>query len=231
MMVRFITFGDGNQGCYDAAERLGKQAFDSLLFDDIKVYHRNDLQEDFWSKHGKMIENSRRGYGYWIWKPFLVNQNIQEMKTGDVLLYADAGCEIGGEKTKILRELLGRDDIDMLNSLACKPERRWCKRGLVERMGIPFDSPLLDEIQYQGGAVIYFVNDKIKEFTQRWSDLCEKHENIDDSGRYQWCKEFKDHRHDQAVYSLLLKTSDIQFESVMTRGIHISRNKSKISCL
>ena len=28
----------------------------------------------FWENHGKIIENNSRGYGYWLWKPYIVKK-------------------------------------------------------------------------------------------------------------------------------------------------------------
>ena len=47
---------------------------------------------EFWVKHGNFIENNKRGYGYWLWKSYIVKKQLELMKEGDILLYADSGC-------------------------------------------------------------------------------------------------------------------------------------------
>ena len=89
-----ITFAAGSQKYIDAANRLISQAISTNIFDKTILYTAEDLQSDteFWFKHGIFIENNPRGYGYWLWKPYLIKKTMLKMKHGDVLLYLDCGC-------------------------------------------------------------------------------------------------------------------------------------------
>jgi hypothetical protein len=55
-----------------------------FLFD----YCPPELQQDsaFWQKHGDFILSNPRGYGYWIWKSYLIQQKLLEIPDGDILL-------------------------------------------------------------------------------------------------------------------------------------------------
>lgn len=96
MSKEFITFGAGGDNYIEAGNRLIEQAKSLELFDKITLYKDADLKADteFWEKHGDFIEKNKRGYGYWIWKPYLIKKSMDSMKDGDILLYADCGCEI-----------------------------------------------------------------------------------------------------------------------------------------
>ena len=95
-MKSIITFGAGSQDYYDAVKRLTKQSTELELFDNIIGYTDKNLKNDniFWEKHSNFITNNKRGYGYWIWKPYLIKKTMDNMKDGDILLYLDCGCEI-----------------------------------------------------------------------------------------------------------------------------------------
>ena len=41
---------------------------------------------DFYEKHKNFINNNKRGYGYWIWKSYIVYKNLQKMNNGDILI-------------------------------------------------------------------------------------------------------------------------------------------------
>lgn len=80
MVLKFLTFGSHN-GCIhanyiDAAVRLANQVKELKLFDEIIVYTGNNLKEDteFWNKHSEFILNNRRGFGYWLWKPYIIKK-------------------------------------------------------------------------------------------------------------------------------------------------------------
>jgi hypothetical protein len=75
-MKYFITFGAGGQNYYDAVNRLINQVKILNIFDKIIGYTDNDLKNDveFWTKHSNFIENNKRGYGYWLWKPYIIKK-------------------------------------------------------------------------------------------------------------------------------------------------------------
>jgi hypothetical protein len=102
----FITFAAGDQKYLDAANRLISQAKSANIFDQTILYTAEDLQSDaeFWSKHGHFIENNPRGYGYWLWKPYLIKKTMSKFKYGDVLLYLDCGCEIDKRNSVLIKK-------------------------------------------------------------------------------------------------------------------------------
>ena len=95
MYINFITFGS-HDNYIDAGIRLINQASDLKIFNDIKLYSKDDLESDinFWNKNKDFIINNPRGFGYWIWKPYLIKKSMDQMKDNDILLYLDCGCEI-----------------------------------------------------------------------------------------------------------------------------------------
>lgn len=111
MKTVFITFGAGTKEYEDAAERIAQQAASLKIFDNIIKYTEQDLQndEEFWSKHGDFIENNKRGYGYWIWKPYIVKKTMDTLADDDILMYLDCGCELDiRKKKKIIECKIGR---------------------------------------------------------------------------------------------------------------------------
>ena len=102
-MKRFITFGAGGQRYIDAGNRLLNQSNNVELFDKTTLFTEDDLKSDvdFWSQHSNFIEHNRRGYGYWLWKPYIIKKTMEEMKDGDILLYLDCGCEIDVRNNKV----------------------------------------------------------------------------------------------------------------------------------
>ena len=94
-MYYFLTFGAGNS-YIDAVQRLARQADEFKLFTEIFCMTESDLKEDleFWGKHGEFMMNNRKGYGYYIWKPYIISKTLSKLEKDDILLYLDAGCEL-----------------------------------------------------------------------------------------------------------------------------------------
>ena len=93
MKINFVTFG--SHGTFiDAVNRIVMQANNLNIITEINGYTALDLQDDnyFASKHAEFINKNRRGFGYWLWKPYLIKKNMDAMEDGDILLYSDSGC-------------------------------------------------------------------------------------------------------------------------------------------
>ena len=78
----------------DAANRLCKQAETLNLFKSITHRDLKYLKDTgFFYNYDKEIFKEQ-GFGYWIWKPYIVYEKLKELNKNDILIYMDAGCEI-----------------------------------------------------------------------------------------------------------------------------------------
>jgi len=232
MKKYFITFGGGAQNFYDAASRLVKQVENLNLFDNINFITDKDLQKDdyFWEKHSSFILNNRRGYGYWLWKPYIIKKNIEKMNDGDILLYLDCGCEIDiNNKDTLLSkfEIVKREHIIGTNTN--QPEGKWNKMDLICKLNM-LDDKYLNTLQRQAGVVLYFISNKTRELVNEWYKLASEYHFLDDSPSIKPnLKNFKEHRHDQAIFSLLTKKYNLYSNHNLNDCIKIFRNKTGIS--
>jgi len=106
MTKYFITFGGGSQEYREGSKILTDQILKTGYFDVGIGFTDLDLQNDtdFWNKHSDFILSNRRGFGYWIWKSYLIMKTMEKMEENDVLLYLDAGCEINMSEKEFLLE-------------------------------------------------------------------------------------------------------------------------------
>lgn len=88
----FITFG--NPTYHNSVKRICKEAENLDFFTKIYGFTEVDLKQDeyFWNNHGNFIENNNRGYGYWLWKSYLIQKELNRINENDILIYCDAGC-------------------------------------------------------------------------------------------------------------------------------------------
>ena len=215
IIKKFITFGAGHQKYIDMIDKLTTSAKNTFLFDQVDFYTDKDLKDDieFWNKHGKFIENNKRGYGYWIWKPYLIKKTINKMNHGDILLYLDVDSSIDVDKKENLKKMFEIVKNDLILGTIHKgkhgAEIKWCKRDLLLKLGM-HKSRLLHHAQRQSGLILFYVCDKVINLVNEWYEICCDYHMIDDSPSM--CRNYRmfwEHRHDQSVFSLLTKKYNI----------------------
>jgi hypothetical protein len=230
MQKIFITFGAGSDE-YDAARnRLVFQATNCHVFDKVIGYSIEDLKKDtvFWNQHSEFIQNNPRGIGYWIWKPYLILKTLESMDYGDVLIYADCGCEIDVRKRNNI--LFMTENISLKEHIIASfgdIEKRWVKRDILQFLNVD-STTYLDTQQRQASSICITKTLPTFNLVKEWYNTCCNYHLIDDSPsilpNYD-C--FIENRHDQCIFSLLTKKYNLG-NSVSLDGIaiNIARNRT-----
>jgi hypothetical protein len=227
--MHFITFGS-HDNYIDAAVRLCKQAETFKLFSTITAYTGVYLKKDktFWKQHGAFVTKHKRGFGYWVWKPYLVLKTMNQMKNGDTLLYLDCGCELDLSEKNYLLECIKivKHDKIIGSDTGCI-EKVWNKRDIIEFLDMDKEE-CLNSTQRQAGALLILICDETRELVKEWYHLACDYHTIDDSPsilpNY---PEFKEHRHDQSIFSLLTKKYNLFSTTYIDKHcIKILRNKN-----
>lgn len=190
-----------------ALKRIKEQAEASGYFATVKLYIPQTTPgiED----HADFIAKNRRGYGYWIWKTLVLLDRMRTVPEGDIVVYADAGCTVNDGATAA-----GLWDIWIAAVLAHPTQRigfhtgnleaAWCKGDLLAYFGgVPKDPG-----QLWAGAQIMVNTPANRAFVTEWLDIMTRdgyHFVTDAPSRLPNEREFREHRHDQSVFSLLSK--------------------------
>ena len=208
-MKYFLTFGGPTIGYRNRVNQVTNDIKKFNIFDNIFGFNDDILKQDkiFWQKHGHFLESNRRGYGYWLWKSYLVNKIINKMNDGDILLYCDTGCEFninGKNRLEEYLEIVKNSESGILTFYLKYPEYEWTKNDLFENLNCS------DEIKNskQNMATIFFIKKCANsvEFLKKWYETCCNYNLINDSPSISSNHpEFKEHRHDQSVLSCLCK--------------------------
>lgn len=225
MSFNFITFGS-HDNYVDAMIRLYKQAKKLNIFNKISAYSGDYLKNDidFWKKHKDFIENNKTGYGYWLWKPYIIKKEMEKMNDGDILLYIDCGCELYDKEKSWLNKCIeyvkkdliigtyssyyiGRNKT-IIGKFYCY-EKEWTKMDLVMKLNMNNDK-YLESPQHQAGVIMFYICNQTRKLVNEWYDLGCDYCNIDNSPSINKNLDvFKEHRHDQSIFSLLTKKYDI----------------------
>ena len=228
MSYIFITFSAGKQNYIDAGKRLINQANETELFEKTIFYTDQDLKNDheFWSQHSHFIENNKRGYGYWLWKPYIIKKTMESMKDGDILLYLDCGCEIDVQKKNEIIKFMDFVKKDLIIGTRTLVEKDWNKMDLIIKLNM-LDNKYLNTDQHQAGAILFLVCDKTRNLVNEWYEIGSEYHYIDDTPSIIPNFDcFKEHRHDQSIFSLLTKKYDLYSIHNMYYCIEYIRNLS-----
>jgi hypothetical protein len=195
------------------------------------------LDPDFKKKMEARLVKGSRGFGYWCWRPQVVLQALRQMSDGEILLYCDVGCHLNlkglprlreylsmADKYEILafqgRSLLGTSKYDPLhhfNSIGI-----WTKGDVIDYFGVRDDKELLASGQYSGGVFLVKKTARTIAFYKRYLSIAMEHfEFFDDTPSITPnLQDFVEHRHDQAVFTLLCMQYGIQTLSTCEYGIY-----------
>ena len=205
--IVFITFSDGIKYKY---KRIIEQAKTSKFFKECIPYTLKDLDKDFTEKNSNFIENNPRGYGYWIWKPYIILKTMKKLNYNDIIMYSDSGSVInpnGFKRIKYYYELL--KSYDMICFQIKYDEIEWNKKDTVDYIFNIFGNSnynLLNTKQITPGTILLRNNEKTFNFMKLWYNISLNYHFIDDTlSNSPNFKEFIEHRHDQSIFSLLTK--------------------------
>ena len=208
----FCSFSDTTM--YQSLQRIGKQAKKFKLFKKVFLFTERELPQETREECAKIIEitGRRRGYGYWIWKPVILLECLNKMKTNDILVYTDACSHLNYKgKTKLLSyiEQAKQNDIwvtKMGNELNELNYTKADTRELFKDM-LPTED-VLKEGQIQSGNIIMTKNEYTINIIKTWKEYMNVNNlhYFDDSESISSnITGFKENRHDQSIFSLILK--------------------------
>ena len=192
---------------YQKQLRLNKKsALEVGKVDEYYSYGPYDLDNEFKQKN-KDILSRKRGNGYWLWKPYIINKTITEkLNEGDYLIYTDAGTLFMDSTLSVINFLIKNNASMWMNKLT-HLESKYSKRDAFILMGV--DTPFYSQTyQYSATIQIYKKSYYSIKFIQDWLYYCQDKRIITDEnnvlGKPNY-ENFKDNRHDQTVLSLLIK--------------------------
>jgi hypothetical protein len=168
--------------------------------------HDHDFEEikesDFY-KDNQNIFKYKKGIGYWLWKPYIILQELQKLEKGDVLIYCDSEIKIIDSLFPVIQ--LTEQQAIVLFGNCMDTNNMWIKRDCFVLMDCDMSeywfSPHCD-----AAFIILKKSDVAVSFVQEWLEYC-KNENIltdlPNSCGKDNIEGFIDHRRDQAVLSLM----------------------------
>jgi hypothetical protein len=136
MKIHFISFASSNFS--RTLERIKKEAIESEFFDVIQCFTEKDIPE-FYNKYENWIKSNPRGFGYWLWKPYIIKKYLSTMSEEDILIYLDSGCTINKNGKERFNEYI-----------------KWCIKSPFKNLSFQYNQ--YKEYQYTKGDIINYFN-------------------------------------------------------------------------
>jgi len=210
MAIHFLTFGDSAR--YSGAlHRCEKQAKEFEIFSNVYAVDENDLMKNFssfWENHKDFMLGNRRGFGYWIWKSYLISELLENIPKNDIIFYMDSGCQLNPKGMNRFKEYCdyAADHGGVAFNLNL-PELQWTKSDTYHRVFGKLGDDV-NEMQHVGGINFFKNTTETLDLVKEWQQICseDNYHYIDDSPSVKQNHSiFKEHRHDQSIFSLLIK--------------------------
>lgn len=204
----FLAFGGPGSNFHSAVNRICTQIGEFNVFDDIvgltELYLKNDTE--FYNKHGTFIEENSRGYGYWLWKSYIVKKQLEKMNENDILVYADAGCLINIHGKKRLYEyfdLVNNNEYGILSFQMQHLERKWTKMDIFKH----FDAyEYIESKQLHATTFVIRKCEHSVNMVNKWYETCTNYDLLNDSpSNSKNHPDFSENRHDQSIWSIIRK--------------------------
>ncbi len=179
------------------------------LFDEVVSFTPEDMEPAFLQQNKKIL-SQKKGNGCWLWKPYFIRKALDRLNPGDFLFYSDSGAYFIRPITPLI-DICRESGQDLIVFELKHPESAWTKRDAFILMDC--DSPEYAESRQRLAAFSLwkksgFTMDFISEFLSYAQDerMITDLDNQCDLPNY---PDFREHRHDQSIFSLLTKKYDL----------------------
>lgn len=182
-------------------------------FDNSIMYKSSNLPQQFLDENFEIISQPR-GYGYWLWKPYIILSIMNHLKDGDKLFYMDS--------SNIILQHLGNllsssEDIILFENKDSNPydqvwiNRDWTKRDCFILMDCD-ESKYWDGKQANASYQLYTKTERTLTFLNEMYNYAKNKNILTDIPNIYGdnLSGFRDHRHDQSILSLMAIKYDIK---------------------
>lgn len=206
--IVFVSFA--NSKYKESLAVAGKQAAKMNIFDKIYLFRESDLDKKFRKSLKPWLYI--RGYGYWRWKPYFCHKVMCQLNDNDIIVYGDAATAFNPKGIDRLKEY-----IDLVNSSESGilvfedyfKEHQYNKFDSLAFFDVDKDPDIIDSNQFLGGLWIMRKTPISLGLIEEWYHLALNNEDLftDKKSKRKEIPEFIEHRHDQSVFSILVKLS------------------------
>jgi len=203
--MKLITFGHGP---FIHSQKQFADHLSSII--DIKQHHHtsDDLGIGFKNKFKDFLKY-KRGYGYCIWKPYLILKELNKLGENDVLLYIDSTDRVEAEFFKAIKSHLNNNNNLFLNRGF--QHSHWTKRDTFVLMDCDTEH-FYNQTQLEAGVIIVRKNKENTDLISEWFDNCSNPDILLDKPNVCGLPNlpgFREHRYDQSILTNIIAKRNI----------------------
>lgn len=176
-------------------------------FDGVISYTDKGREWEFVKKYEDVSKT--RGYGFWQWKPIIILDALNKLNDGDIIGYVDSGNLIINNLDYIFsvcteQGIVLFDNRDGNYQRDTHKNKEWTKRDCFVLMDCDSEK-YYNAPQVDGSYQFYKKTPDTIKFLEEYISFCSNENIISDIPNITKdnLPEFKDHRHDQSILSLM----------------------------
>jgi hypothetical protein len=99
----------------------------------IVIFNKSQIDNEFVERNKSILE-CQRGGGYWLWKPYIINEFLKNINDNDIVFYLDSKYLFIENFTNLYSDFMLNNDILIWKN---KPNNRlyymknWCKMDVI----------------------------------------------------------------------------------------------------
>ncbi len=183
--------------------RLNRSA-EAFGISNQRSYDFEDLKSSSFYQDNRAILDSPTGMGYWLWKPYIILQALNDAADGDIVVYADSGLEIIASLEPLFQICHNGNPV-LLFGNGDFSNAMWTKRDCFILMNC--DQPYFWKApQCDASFCLFQKSESSLRFVREWLEFCRDPRILTDdlnSCNRRNLPDFIEHRRDQSVLSLL----------------------------
>ena len=222
----FVTYGCDR--FEKSKTRLEREVTATGCFDSFKAYTPEFVKPLLRTKNARraldILQNEKKGGGFYIWKPFVIQHALEKARAGDIIVYADAGCTLLNRPERIqfdFEEIL-RDEMGVRHTGTGGPRVMFNRMdvvvALVSNVKEYFVKNFFWRFENEANRLIFRKCEASVRFVDKWVDVAiqnpEWFTDQDSTIPNHWL--FREHRHDQSIYNGLAHEHGVRASRLCT---------------
>jgi len=207
MKTALTTLAFGKKAILESQTNLANQS--EKYFSNLYFYNEHTIDKDFLDKNKEIFSYSR-GWGFWLWKPFIIKKTLEQLNDGDICVYCDVGNSFVSTPEPLFELCKKNNGILLFENRDGNPagtvwrNAEWTKYDCYTLMDCN-KNKYVNGPQIDGAYSVWEKNANTMKFVNEYLSFCENINIISDLPSITGPNPpfFKDHRHDQSVLSLL----------------------------
>jgi hypothetical protein len=168
-----------------------------------RVFTENDLDDEI----NVYAKKYNKGYGYWLWKPYIALKTFEKLSLNEILVYIDARCYFMGDRISWLEKFIHGDyDIGVWELSEDQLEYQWTSADVFEFFCA--NKNVISSPQFASGIWLIRKTKRTIELMNGWFNIMSNFGNLvrNDYPRLEPHKGFIQNKEDQSIFSMLVKS-------------------------